>query len=736
LNIACSGQGVVGSKEDWAKFAGTDGRFREGMERLYDLFCRAPELGSLINPRTVAEDLFALGFDTLKGTVERALKKIEARDDPDQTAVGVAAQGIALAASLMTREFNLVATNVPYLKRGKQAEIICDYCDRNYSESRMELAVVFLSRCTSLCRQDGTVAVVSPQNWLFQAGYLQFRKSLLTTMSWGFLARLGPGAFETISGEIVNVCLYISSMASPGPSDKFHSVDVSEASTVAEKQDRLKSQAIHACEQLQQLRNPDSRIIVGGLPNQVLLKSVASSATGMQTYDSPRFVFEFWEIQSASGGWVLGQTTVEAATEYAGCSTLVRWEEGAGQLSELMDLKHNEGYNSGIWRAGTQFWGRKGVLISLMGNIPACIYLGGPFDNNTAAIVPRNAENLLAIWAFCSSNVFGSSVRLIDQALKVTTNTLEKIAFDLAFWQKQAETEYPDGLPEPHSDDPTQWLFRGQPKGSIAPFQVAVTRLLGYHWPDQEPDDLDALADADGIVPIPSVRGEQPAAERLREVLKAAFGRDWSPSLEHRLQTDAGCKAGATLDDWLRNQFFEQHCKRFHNRPFIWHIWDGRKDGFSALVNYHKLDHKALENLTYSYLGNWITAQSRSESVGADLRLAAAQTLQEKLKRILAGEPPYDIFVRWKPLHKQAIGWQPDLNDGVRMNIRPFVRSGILRKPPNIKWTKDRGYEPQRPQEEYPWFWDGDTFKGERVNGRHYTNAEKQAARQRANVKA
>ena len=62
LNIACSGQGVVGSKEDWVRFANGDPRFREGMGRLYDLFRRAPTLGSLIDPRTVADDLFALGF--------------------------------------------------------------------------------------------------------------------------------------------------------------------------------------------------------------------------------------------------------------------------------------------------------------------------------------------------------------------------------------------------------------------------------------------------------------------------------------------------------------------------------------------------------------------------------------------------------------------------------------------------------------------------------------------------
>ena len=117
--------------------------------------------------------------------------------------------------------------------------------------------------------------------------------------------------------------------------------------------------------------------------------------------------------------------------------------------------------------------------------------------------------------------------------------------------------------------------------------------------------------------------------------------------------------------------------------------------------------------MTYSYLQDWITAQAaaaKSSQTGADLRLAAAQALQDKLKLILAGEPPYDIFVRWKPLAEQAIGWNPDLNDGVRLNIRPFMTAGILRKNPNIKWTKDRGTEPKRDKDQFPWFWNGDTF--------------------------
>ena len=148
-------------------------------------------------------------------------------------------------------------------------------------------------------------------------------------------------------------------------------------------------------------------------------------------------------------------------------------------------------------------------------------------------------------------------------------------------------------------------------------------------------------------------------------------------------------------------------------------------------MNYHKLTNKALENLTYSYLGDWITAQGKSDKAGADSRLGAAQALQAKLKLILAGEPPYDIFVRWKPLHEQAIGWHPDLNDGVRMNIRPFIEADILRKNPNIKWTKDRGNEPERDKADYPWFWNGNDPVGDRVNDVHLTNEKKTAARSR-----
>ena len=83
------------------------------------------------------------------------------------------------------------------------------------------------------------------------------------------------------------------------------------------------------------------------------------------------------------------------------------------------------------------------------------------------------------------------------------------------------------------------------------------------------------------------------------------------------------------------------------------------EDGFSALVNYHRLDRAGLERLTYTYLGWWIDARRAdvaNDVAGAEDRLAAAEDLQDRLELILEGEPPFDIYVRWKTSRSSRSG--------------------------------------------------------------------------------
>jgi hypothetical protein len=220
----------------------------------------------------------------------------------------------------------------------------------------------------------------------------------------------------------------------------------------------------------------------------------------------------------------------------------------------------------------------------------------------------------------------------------------------------------------------------------------------------------------------------------MRAYLAHTFGTNWSNAQERRLIAgadecfDKRVAKDQSLEGWLRDRAFRQHCVLFHQRPFVWHIWDGLADGFSAFALYYRLDRTALEKLTYSLLGDWI---ARAKAEGQSAREERAQQLQQHLVAILEGEKPYDIFIRWKPTSEQPVGWGPDLDDGVRLNIRPFVQAGVLRENPRgIHWNKDRGSDVASA----PWFDLGPRYggkPGDRINDHHLTLTEKRAARER-----
>jgi len=731
--VACSGIAVGGRVEEWTRLAGEDARLAETLERLYYLFRDAPTLGSLINPAAVPlqQRLFSADYAEVEPLLKRALSKRRAgsADDPAAAVFGAAAEGIARAATLLSGTYTLIATNVPYLLWRKQGDVLQAYCRARHQDAKSDLATVFVERCLAACTSGGTAFLVTPQNWFFLGSYKRLRQRLLKSIEWNLIARLGAGAFSMIGGEVVNVSLIVLSNSQPRVTQVINGLDVSEGKLVNRKVDFLQNEGLQQVNQSWLLTSLDAPIVLREMKKMTTLDQFADSYQGTNTSDDPRVRRFFFEMPCLTDDWHRFQDASTRTTHFGGLEGVLLWGKAEYGLDSLI------GHGSAVVR-GRQAWGRQGIAVRQMGSLPANLYLGDYFVGNIAALVPRRPELLPALWAFCSSPQFNQAVREIDQAMKVTNATLVKVPFDLAYWQAVADAARP--LPEPYSNDPTQWLFKGQAAGSTDPLQVAVARLLGYRWPQQpaEPDALDALADNDGIVCVPPVAGHPPAAERLRALLAAAYGEDWSPAQQERLLAAVGF-GGKGLETWLRDGFFAGHCRLFHNRPFIWQVWDGRKDGFSALLNYHRLDAACLDRLIHSYLDRWIDAQGEQrqqaerqgadvspELVGAGARLVAAQRLKAKLRAIREGEATpdrkdgYDIYVRWKPLHRQPLGWAPDLNDGVRLNVRPFVRADVLRNRFTVNWNKDRGHNP-----------DG----SERLNDLHHTLAAKRAACAAAN---
>ena len=862
LNLACSGLAPNALRDEWTRLSedaadagglppkrdllGVEDTLmsaplRNSLGALHDLFAQAPVLGSLIDPRAVEADLFQHDYESARVLLGALLERERGSDE--QTERAVAAQGMARAAELLAGRYHLVITNVPYLARAKQSDELKQFALDRHPAAKGDLATLFVSRIFGWLDKHGVQALVTPQNWLFLTSYKKLREKLLKRRRWNLVAQLGEHAFKDPQAAGAFAAMSVLSTDMATRNSRMAGIDVSaprgqrpiradeKAVLLRERNtriDRIEETngtcgQVRLAVQVDQLRNPDARIAISPSSRGVLLEEYAFAPNGMHGADSLRFRLFYWEVPSRSPTWRYFQAAVDTTVHYGGREHVFFWPDGG----------HAHRENAGARVQGEAAWKKQGVAVRVMSNLPVTLYWGDLFDISCVPVVPESAQHLVPIWCFCSSPEYNKAVRRIDQKLNVTNATLAKVPFDLEHWAAVAKERYPNGLPVPYSNDPTQWIFHGHPCGSVVwdedakrtvrgtlridatVLQVVVARLLGYRWPAEEDPDLRvaaevrawvercktlaALADADGIVCLSSIGGESAAADRLRQLLAVAYGADWSAAMERQLLVAAAgnSEPADSIETWLRDRFFEEHCQLFHQRPFTWHIWDGRRDGFHALVNYHRLagadgaGRRTLETLTYSHLGDWMARQEADRDRGldgADGRLAAAQDLQNQLKKIIAGEPPCDLFVRWKPLGEQPIGWEPDINDGVRINIRPFMSAelsrggragaGVLRAKPRIAWKKDRGKEALkagkrwkppwsqdddhrgtdveedrelRPRGEYPWFWScpgagllaertdflgGPEFDGNRWNDLHYTNAVKRTARSRSTVEA
>ena len=172
-----------------------------------------------------------------------------------------------------------------------------------------------LTRMRALAAKRGTVAAVTPQNWMFLGGYKKLREALLAQASVTLVGALGPRCFETISGEVVNAALVVLTEAQPDAKTVFAGLDANCAPDPAGKAAVLHDGEVLVLRQAQQRADPDGRLVLGERSEHAPLKGFADSRWGLRTSDSPRLIGMFWEFDLPRQGWHLLQSSTASTTE-------------------------------------------------------------------------------------------------------------------------------------------------------------------------------------------------------------------------------------------------------------------------------------------------------------------------------------------------------------------------------------------------------------------------------------
>jgi hypothetical protein len=214
-------------------------------------------------------------------------------------------------------------------------------------------------------------------------------------------------------------------------------------------------------------------------------------------------------------------------------------------------------------------------------------------------------------------------------------------------------------------------------------------------------------ADEDGIVCLQRVFHEPPLIERLRRELAACFPEQDPNALETEVVNELkkktkGYRRAESLTEWLHDAFFEIHNALYLQRPLLWHLASNQvrtEPGFACLVHAHRFTAEGLAKLRSVYLRDRITTLRREAAqAGQDNKeaerlelLALAEEVEEydaKLKLLQegahtgteGGDRDYRILTPWKSPADRPQGWNPDLDDGIKVNLAPLARTNLLRR--------------------------------------------------------
>jgi hypothetical protein len=238
---------------------------------------------------------------------------------------------------------------------------------------------------------------------------------------------------------------------------------------------------------------------------------------------------------------------------------------------------------------------------------------------------------------------------------------------------------------------------------------VKLLRMLGHRWPMQDQYEQEEgrafldprWVDEDGIIPLTAGSGEERPVERFRRFLDDEFGHDRGHETEREIEHTLGWKSGTEwgaqrplpLERWFEREFFSRHVSQFKRRPIAWHL-TSPKGTFQVIVYYHKFDRNRLQLLRSRYVRDAVEGlrrrlgearaagddrQALARTAEMEAQLADVQEFDARLGRLLEGkEREARIWCPWKSEEEQPVGWNPDINDGVRVNVAPVQRLGLL----------------------------------------------------------
>src|SRR5699024_7529380 len=149
-----------------------------------DKFKNATALGSLIRVRESETKKIEVDANSLFGEREQKLKSLYV---------------------LLSRKYDVVVTNPPYINSSRMEGSLKEYINQNYPDTKTDLFACFILRSLELANENGLTGYMTPFVWMFNLSYEKFRRVIIDDYFINNLIQLEYSGFD---GATVPICTF------------------------------------------------------------------------------------------------------------------------------------------------------------------------------------------------------------------------------------------------------------------------------------------------------------------------------------------------------------------------------------------------------------------------------------------------------------------------------------------------------------------------------------------------
>lgn len=145
------------------------------------------------------------------GEIEDILAELDAKGDADLFADQAMAQVRSGLRQLgyLARRYHCVVTNPPYMSTSNANPKLKDLVKKEYEEGKADLFAAFIVRGLRITRKRGYMGMITMHAWMFLNSYEDLRLTIIDKHELINMVHLGPGAFESIGGEVVQTTSFV-----------------------------------------------------------------------------------------------------------------------------------------------------------------------------------------------------------------------------------------------------------------------------------------------------------------------------------------------------------------------------------------------------------------------------------------------------------------------------------------------------------------------------------------------